>query len=242
MKISLFAIAGVLVLAVSAWCVKHSMVTRAVETAIVSQSANLASGTGELNDAAAENLPPSRNATVENSAPAAVSKPAPIHYGMTQKTLPASQSTHSSTPVRNPAGSYESQRSSPPVAARSPSQQATAASTGELPQNAISSNVNSAASDPVTLELDPGVPAPAALMPPPGGQSPAAAAAQRQLADSFVRDANAAINQPGTSDAAATQSYYSALDLANEQYRALYGDAAYNQQSMKATVEAQGGN
>ena len=242
MKTPILATAGVLVLAVSAWCVKHSIDTRAAVTAAAPLIAEPASDTIELQDTSSENLLPTRNETLAKSAPADVPTAEAVSYGMPQKTLPASQSPLSSTPVRNPTQSNESQRSNFLLSAGSPVRPASALSSGELSQTAVSSNGNSAASDPGTLELDPGVPAPAALMPPPGGQSPEASAAQQQLADSFVRDANAAINQPGTSDVAASQSYYNALDRANEQYRSLYGNDSYNQQAMRATVEAQGGN
>jgi hypothetical protein len=118
---------------------------------------------------------------------------------------------------------------------------ATPASTGTLPQTAVSSNGNFAASEPGAIELDPGVPAPVALMPSQENQSPIAAAAQQQLADSFVQEVNAALCQPGTTDAAASDSYFNALDKSNEQFRSLYGNEAYNSAGMQATLEAQTG-
>ena len=240
MKTPLIAMACVIALALTAWCVKHSTDTRAVEAAVAPQIAEPASGAVAQEAAPTENLLPSRNTPAQKAASAAVPSPAPVHYGMTQETLPASQSTLSSTP-RNPTRAYESHRSSPPVASRSPERPATPASTGMIPQTAVSSNGNFAASEPGAIELDPGVPAPVALMPSQENQSPIAAAAQQQLADSFVQEVNAALSQPGTTEAAASDSYFNALEKSNEQFRALYGNEAYNSVGMQAALEAQTG-
>jgi len=88
------------------------------------------------------------------------------------------------------------------------------------------------------------VPVPAALVAPEGNQTPAAAAAQQQIADSFVQAVDATLSDPATSnnDAAVNEAYYDSLTRANELYRALYGDEAYNRQTMKATLEATSGN
>jgi len=99
--------------------------------------------------------------------------------------------------------------------------------------------------EPATLELDPGVPVPAALLPAEGeSQSPTVAAAQQQIADSFVQEVDNALSQPETanSDEAASEAYYDSLTSANELYRALYGDQAYNNRTMQATLESQAGN
>lgn len=94
------------------------------------------------------------------------------------------------------------------------------------------------------MELDPGVPVPAALLEPEAGsQSPTVAAAQQQIADSFVQQVENALNQPESpaGDAAVNETYYDSLTQANELYRALYGDQAYNQKTMQATLEAKTG-
>ena len=86
---------------------------------------------------------------------------------------------------------------------------------------------------------------PAALLPTEGGsQPPTVAAAQQQIADSFVQSVDNALSQPATAnnDAAANQAYYDSLASANEQYRALYGDEAFNQKTMQASLEALSGN
>jgi hypothetical protein len=95
------------------------------------------------------------------------------------------------------------------------------------------------------LELDPGVPLPAALLQPDAGsQSPTVAAAQQQIADSFVQEVDNALGQPESpaGAAAVNETYYNSLTRANELYRALYGDQAYNAKTMQATLEAQNGN
>jgi hypothetical protein len=95
------------------------------------------------------------------------------------------------------------------------------------------------------LEVEPGVPVPAALLEPEvGSQSPTVAAAQQQIADSFVQEVDNALGQPESpaGAAAVNESYYDSLTRANELYRALYGDQAYTNKTMQATLEAQGGN
>jgi hypothetical protein len=103
-------------------------------------------------------------------------------------------------------------------------------------------HANPAAAELTPLVLDPGIPVAAALATPQGNPSPVAAAALQHLADSFVQDANAALNQSGITDAAASDSYYRSLDKANEQYRAIYGDAAYNTAGMQVAIDANTGN
>jgi len=124
---------------------------------------------------------------------------------------------------------------------------AIAASPGGTVTSAAVPDGNPAASgaDASVLELDPGVPMPAALLPTEGGsQPPTVAAAQQQIADSFVQSVDNALSQPATAnnDAAANQAYYDSLASANEQYRALYGDEAFNQKTMQASLEALSGN
>ncbi len=92
------------------------------------------------------------------------------------------------------------------------------------------------------LEVDPGVPLPAAFVPQENvPQTSQSAAAQQQIADSFTQQMDTALSQspqtPG-SDAAVNESYYQALDQANEQFRSLYGNDSYNSSTMKASLDA----
>jgi hypothetical protein len=92
------------------------------------------------------------------------------------------------------------------------------------------------------LELEPGVPVPAALLQPEGGSQPSpVAAAQQQITDDFLQEVDEALAQPETvnSDDAVNESYYDSLAYADERYRALYGQEAYNSETMRATLEAQ---
>ena len=96
-------------------------------------------------------------------------------------------------------------------------------------------------SDSMEWELAPGVPVPAALLP--AGEespSPIVAEAQERIADSFVQDLQNVLADPlsAPSDAQVNDTYFNSLNKANEQYRALYGDAAFNQKAMQATMEA----
>jgi len=163
-----------------------------------------------------------------------------------QQTISSSQPTLSAKPVANPATPADFLQESgvsPAVAAGStPSpDRSVYVSTGTPPPAGTSPGgyyAPASNADPGVLEVDHGVPFPAAALPSQGNQSPAAAAAQQQLANSFVQNVNAAVNQPGITAAAASDSYYQALDLANEQFRALYGNEAYNAAVMKATLDA----
>ncbi len=91
------------------------------------------------------------------------------------------------------------------------------------------------------LELAAGVAVPAALLP--AGEessSPIVAEAQERIVDSFVQDLQNVLADPlsAPSDAKVNDTYFNSLNNANEQYRALYGDAAFNQKTMQATMEA----
>ena len=96
-------------------------------------------------------------------------------------------------------------------------------------------------SDSMEWELAPGVPVPAALLPAEEeSPSPIVVQAQERIADSFVQDLQNVLADPlsAPSDAKVNDTYFNSLNNANEQYRALYGDAAFNQKTMQATMEA----
>lgn len=121
----------------------------------------------------------------------------------------------------------------------------TAASSGGAAKTSSSAGSALSGAETSILELDPGVPVPAALLPSEGeSDSPTVAAAQQQIADTFVQEVDNALSQPETptSDIAVNDAYYDSLNAADEQYRALYGDAAYNQKTMQATMEALNAN
>ena len=226
-----------LALAVSAWCVKISMESGA-EKAVASTHTKTARNT-------LEGKAPGRMTSFHNESSEDTRMSSSAISGSAdspRQTLSSSQPTLSQKPVANPAGLYEP-GVSPAASTGSRPSPARSVYTSTTPQPAAASSSGYSTdsnADPGVLEVDPGVPVPAAALPPPqGNQSPAAAAAQQHIADFFVQDVNAAINQPGTTDAAASQAYYNALTKANDQYRALYGDAAYNQAGIKAAKEAQ---
>ena len=96
-------------------------------------------------------------------------------------------------------------------------------------------------SDSMEWELAPGVPVPAALLPAEEeSPSPIVVEAQERIADSFVQELQNVLADPlsAPSDAQVNETYFNSLNKANEQYRALYGDAAFNQKTMQATMEA----
>ncbi len=164
-----------------------------------------------------------------------------------QPDAPAVLSHAAQGPAQQPGHSSAARKAAPAIP---PSGGALPPANFQAPAGApasrqASANVNTevpSAAEPVALELDPGVPVPAALLPAGGeNRSPAVAAAQQQIADSFVRDVDAALNQPETpaGDAAVNDAYYDSLTRANELYRALHGDEAFNKKTMQATMEAQ---
>lgn len=236
MKIPILAACGILAIAASIWCVKHSMDGKAAETSSVSPNAGFTAKTVAPHGV-------SQNIIAAGSSQRNTPQTTSVSSISPQVTVSASQSPLSS----NSPGSNGSTRSDPIFKGYS-AQPATSpsASGSALPPTAIALNDHSAASnaDPGALELDPGVPVPAALLTLQEKLPPTVAAARQQLADSFVQDVNAALNQPGigNNDAAVGKSYYQSLSRANEQYRALFGDAAYNQEGMRATMEAQAVN
>jgi len=248
MKIPIHVAGYILVLAVSVWCVKAGLDIRCASSKVEivgSMGDPPVGGTALRCESQSLNGRDARSpcALPASSAPAVQQMVAPatragsepgVHYGMAQEAMPTATRPTSSTPVLPPVSSQESRPSTS-------GQPTYPAGHSTISSAAVSSSANPAAADPGAFELDPGVPAPAALMPPPGNQSPAAAAAQQQLADAFVQDVNAALNQPGTTDAAASDSYFHSLDKANEQYRALYGNDAYNGASLQAGMDAQAG-
>jgi len=182
-----------------------------------------------------QNIPP----------PASYATPAtpvqqPRMTGVSPKAFPGTKATGGSSSVTT--------KPNPPASSTSlaayPAPYSTAASPSAQPASTTLSNGDLSGADNAALELDPGVPLPAALVTPEENQTPAAAAAQQQIADSFVQAVDAALSDPATSnnDAAINEAYFDSLKRSNEQYRALYGDEAYNRQAMKATMEALSGN
>jgi hypothetical protein len=96
-------------------------------------------------------------------------------------------------------------------------------------------------SDSIEWELAPGVAVPAALLPAEEeSSSPIVAEAQERIVDSFVQDLQNVLADPlsASNDGKVNDTYFNSLNNANEQYRALYGDAAFNQKTMQATMEA----
>ena len=226
MKIPILVAGCVLALAVSVWCVRPSIGNRSAETL---------PGSPTVDSAAVVASPHSPEPSVSNNMP--------VSSRNVSAAVQAAQYTLSSAPVlapENPASSHESRQG---TSNRSSVESTPSVTSSTSPSTAVSSNANSAIpnADPGAIELEPGVPAPAALMPPEESLPLTVAVAHQHLADSFVQDVNAAINQPGTSDAAASDIYDKSLSSANEQYRALFGDAAYNSASIKAGIDAQAG-
>jgi hypothetical protein len=88
-------------------------------------------------------------------------------------------------------------------------------------------------------ELDPGVRVPAAFVEPEATLPPGPAAANELIAQEFERTINSAQSQTGDGAASVSEETWSkALEQADLQYRALNGDAAFGQQTMKSALEA----
>jgi hypothetical protein len=241
MKIPILVAGCVLALAMSVWWVKHSIGSRAAETMSTSGTAEFATTKGAPHDEDS----PVRDLAVSLRTPGAgaPAKNIPPLLPRQQTAPQAAQYTLDSPRVlapQNPVSSHETRQH---TSNRSSVEPTPSVARSTLALAAVSSNSNSETlnADPGAIELEPGVPAPAALMPPEKSLPPMVAAAQQQLADSFVQDVNASPNQPGMSDATASDIYDKSLSAANEQYRALFGDAAYNSANIKAGIDAQAG-
>ena len=90
----------------------------------------------------------------------------------------------------------------------------------------------------MTFELDPGVPLPAALMESESPLPPVLAAAKEGIAREFQRDVTDAVAQPDTPAPVAGKTWPAAKAKADAQFRALFGDAAFNEWNMQAAREA----
>ena len=248
MKTILFAILGVLAVAVIGWVVK-SQLDRPDSQAALAEAKNPAPPPSNSPPTSGPRIP----STGQPHAPIQVQTKERMETVWTTPTTRQAAATPVSSrttagPARQPANSAVP-RNAQPASPTSPGSPAYSyAPSSSNPSTLATPSVNPVAlsgTEPATLELDPGVPVPAALLPAEGeSQSPTVAAAQQQIADSFVQEVDNALSQPETanSDEAASEAYYDSLTSANELYRALYGDQAYNNRTMQATLESQAGN
>lgn len=90
----------------------------------------------------------------------------------------------------------------------------------------------------MTFELGPGVPLPAALLESESPLPPAVAAAKEGIAREFQRDVTDAVVQPNTLSPAVGKTWPAAKAKADAQFRALFGEAAFNEWNMQAAREA----
>ena len=90
----------------------------------------------------------------------------------------------------------------------------------------------------MTFELGPGVPLPAALLESESPLPPAVAAAKEGIAREFQRDVTDAVAQPNTLTPSVGKTWPAAKAKADAQFRAMFGDAAFNEWSMQAAREA----
>lgn len=221
MKLPIFITGGALVLALSIWCaiffVDHQ------RNAIPSSPANSISP--KTSTLPAEKNDFTGNTVISNSTPVARTD---HRIGGNIPPPPAVPSV----PVPRPA-SVARQSSS------TASKKLTQATAVSRVSGAPAARSPMSTAGPGVLEVDQGVPVPAAFMPSQENLSPAAASAQQQLADSFVANATSP-PAAGNSQTTAGQNYYNALSNADEQYRSLYGDAAYNSASIQAGIDAAG--
>lgn len=259
MKTPLFAILGLMVLTAAGWRIKSAFESPADKP--TSPIVSSAPGSGQPDHFLS--APEKPAVSIRESKTQATNKQP--SFDVQNSAVPtayvagtSASSVQQASSPRSTQGSPTSGKSVPQTASQSSfyssssahAPTAASASAGSsIKTTAISSGTvvapsMAAAAEPAPLELDPGVPVPAALLQPQENQPPTVAAAQQQLADSFVQDVNAALSQPatGNNDAAASQAYYDSLSTSNEQYRSLYGNDSYNSATMRAMLEAQSSN
>lgn len=248
----ILAAGGAIVLAVSAWCVKRAMENHMVETSppVPVAGAPVFEESGERlpvsirQEEVSSVLNPAVRETGTESLWPTVPLPRTSPQGMISPSLPSTQrgaaQTESQAPKTASAASVINGGSAAQASApASASVDAIAASVTFSGGSSVSPSAH-----PPVVELEPGVPIPAALVEPQGQLPPAAEAARQQVADSFVEDVEESVSAPGLEgdDVGARKKYDEAVSRSNEQYRALYGDAAYNQQGIRAAMETQTGN
>jgi len=171
--------------------------------------------------------------------------PAAAYSEPTTRVQHARASAGSPRPLPGTQGTVASLPTARPTAPVFNTSRAAASNSISIPVvGGTSSQANASDANSQVFELDPGVPIPAALVTPEENQTAAAAAAQQRLADTFLEEVDAALGDPATSgnDDSFNEAYFDLLMRANERYRALYGDEAFNRQSMRATMEAIGGS
>jgi len=107
--------------------------------------------------------------------------------------------------------------------------------------------------DNAQVELGPGIPVPVALLEPDRPMTPQIESAFQAIRTRFKKDlanlptanaqsssegqVGASTSSPMDASAAASAAYFDAVNRANEQYRALFGDAAYNQALLRTARE-----
>jgi hypothetical protein len=253
MKIPILVAGSVLALAVSVWCVKSALANPKPSSTAVSAEAKKPGHA--WNSAPAADNPADRMETGSSAGASRIQVSEPVLWKPPASQAPVASPPTPVTPAKRAQASSPGTSTSAGPAATAAIPRAAESSSSGTSTGTPSSNGNSAAfsggnpavsgAEGSVLEVEPGVPLPAALLPSEeGSQSPTIAAAQQQIADSFVQEVDNALSQPETanSDTTVNDAYYDSLTAANEQYRALFGNAAYNQKTMQATLEAQGGN
>lgn len=243
MKPPFLALLCIPVLAVAGWIAKsallpsrsqHPPLPVATATKVLSEASSTPSGTQPV----AKTTPPVShplNRPVASSQATYGNSPSP---SIALHRQPESPAAYAGAPGQQPKVSSNKPVSSSPVS----SGKKTAPS--QAPANLPTSPSSAVPADATAFELEPGVPVPAALLPPSSPQTPEVAAAQQQIADDFLETVETAINQPqaSTSEDVPSEIYYDSLTLANEHYRAMYGNDAFNSTTTQAVMEAQSGN
>jgi hypothetical protein len=100
-------------------------------------------------------------------------------------------------------------------------------------------HTRSARAESVTLELDPGIQVPAALIESDEPLPPAEAAANEQIAQDFEREISEAVRtSSGTDPNAIHHTWAEATERANQRYKMMFGFAAFNRASVNAGLDA----
>lgn len=243
MKTSILATCGLVAIAGSAWCVRSAFVGPQAKpiSRFSSTQAGAASRKVPAPASTAQSLPiPQRKCEPVVIPPQTASAARVPRQAAAQGASAPSQSASVPVASRTSASAPQGSASVKSPALRPPLFSPTGAQVLTAAPSIAGSPANN--SEPLALELDPGVPVPAALLPVQDSLPPAAAAARQQLADSFVRSVNASIAQPGTNAATASDTYFNSLSKSDEQYRSLYGEEAFNRAVIQTALDANGGN
>jgi hypothetical protein len=184
-----------------------------------------------------ENLPLAAKQPRSDDSPARLSTPAALAGQVAPTTTKQAQNAPASASPVTPDASNTA-TAAPMSTSTHPAPSAVALSAN--PADPVQRN---SANDSVEVELSPGVQVPAVFLDDGEDMTPSQQEAAQNIADNFSREIGKAVagaTHAGANPAGPSldNAWFSAKNRADEQYRALFGNDAYNRKSVEAGIEA----